>query len=110
MSLKDSLMNKLERQMDAWEKQVDAMRAKAQERMANAENEKASAQIESDFAESIERLEGHISDARKRLNELREAGEHRLDDLRKQIDGWLDREGSGEAGAGQTDQPHETSR
>lgn len=106
MSLKDSLINKLERQMEAWEKQVDSMRAKANERMANAENEKASAQIQADFAESIERLEGHIGDARRRMEELREAGESRLSELRKQIDGWLDREAPTE----KTEKPHETSR
>lgn len=93
MSLKDSLVNKLEQQMDAWEKQVDAMRAKADERVADAENEKASAQIQADFAQGIDRLEGYIGDARKRLDELREAGESHLDDLRKQIDGWLDSDG-----------------
>lgn len=92
MSLKDSLINKLERQIDAWEKQVDAMRARAQERMANAENEKASAQIQQDFAEQIQRVENYMRDARKRLDEIREAGEQRLNLLRRQVDDWLGEE------------------
>ncbi|WP_165855564.1 hypothetical protein [Marinobacter sp. JSM 1782161] len=89
MSLKDSLLNKLETQTEYWSKQIDSLRAQADEKMAKAKDEQAEAQIQEDFAKRIQELEESVESARQKMGELRDSGEDRLNDLKKRIEEWL---------------------
>ncbi|MGM0766859.1 MAG: hypothetical protein ACQEV6_02415 [Pseudomonadota bacterium] len=89
MSLKDSLLNKLETQTERWSKQVDSLRADAEHKMAKAKDEQAEAEIQREFSEKVQKLEDRIEEARQRLGEVRDSGEDQLRNLRERIDEWL---------------------
>ncbi len=89
MSLKDSLVSKLETQTGHWSKQIDKLRADSEERIAKARDAQAEAEIQKEVSEKIQSLESRMDEARQKANELRDAGENRLDDLKKRIDEWL---------------------
>lgn len=89
MSLKDSLLSKLETQTDYWSKQIDKLRADSEERIAKAKDEQAEAEIQKEVSEKIQSLETQMDEARQKADEIREAGESRLDDLKKRVDEWL---------------------
>ncbi|ROU02115.1 hypothetical protein EB809_01015 [Marinobacter sp. R17] len=89
MSLKDTLMTKLETQTEYWSKQIDSLRAQSEEKMAKAKDEQAEAEIQEDFAKRIQELEDNVESARQKMGELREAGEDRLSDLKKRVEEWL---------------------
>lgn len=89
MSLKDSLVSKLETQTEYWNKQIDKLRADSEERIAKAKDEQAEAEIQKEVSEKIQSLESQMDEARQKANEIRDAGESRLDDLKKRIDEWL---------------------
>lgn len=89
MSLRDSLVTKLETQTQYWSKQIDSLRAQADEKMAKAKDDQAEAKIQADFARQIQELEDNVETARKKMGELREAGEGHLADLKKRVEEWL---------------------
>lgn len=89
MSLKDSLLQKLETQSEKWSKQIDNLRSEADARIAEAQDEAAEAEVEREFAEKIKDLEGRVETARQELSNLRDAGEDKLQDLKARIDDWL---------------------
>lgn len=89
MSLKDSLLTKLETQTERWSKQIDSLRADAEHKMAKARDDQAEAEIQKEFSEKVQQLEDRIEDARKKLGEVRDSGEDRLQDLKDRIDEWL---------------------
>lgn len=89
MSLKDTLVSKLETQTEYWNKQIDKLRADSEERIAKAKDEQAEAEIQKEVSEKIQSLESKMDEARQKANEVREAGESHLDDLKKRVDEWL---------------------
>ncbi|PAV25916.1 hypothetical protein C8D92_1081 [Tamilnaduibacter salinus] len=89
MSLKDSIVKKLETQSNAWTKKIDSLRAQAEEKMAKAEDEQAEARIQQEFTEQIQKLEENVEKARTRMNEAKDAGEDKIADLKKRVDEWL---------------------
>lgn len=89
MSLKDSLLNKLETQTERWSKQIDSLRADAEHKMAKAKDEQAEAEIQRQFSEKVQQLEDRIEGARQKLGEVRDSGEDQLKNLRERIEEWL---------------------
>ncbi|MBW0146989.1 hypothetical protein [Marinobacter arenosus] len=89
MSVRESLLTKLQTQTESWSKQIDQIRSEAEAKMAKAEDDKAEAEIQREFSEKIQSLEDHIETARAKLGELRDSGEDQLDDLKRRIDEWL---------------------
>ena len=89
MSLKDTLQKKLETQTDHWSRRVDSLKADAREKIAKAKDEHAEKQIRMDFDKEIEKLEGRMDEAKKKIAEIRDAGEGHLDKLKGRIDDWL---------------------
>ncbi|MDY6841134.1 MAG: hypothetical protein SV429_06445 [Pseudomonadota bacterium] len=89
MSLRESLLNKLQTQTEYWSRQIDHLRAEAETRIAKAEDDKAEAEIQKEFSEKIRSIEDQIETARARLGELKESGEDQLDNLKRRIDEWL---------------------
>ncbi|KEF31481.1 Putative coiled coil protein [Marinobacter nitratireducens] len=89
MSLKDSLLNKLQTQTEHWSKQIEQLRAEADQKIAKAKDDQAEAEIEKEFSEKIQSLEDQVETARTKLGELRTSGEDQLDDLKKRIEEWL---------------------
>ncbi|TGN40105.1 sll1863 family stress response protein [Marinobacter confluentis] len=89
MSLKDTLQKKLETQTDSWSRQIDSLKADARERIAKAKDEHAERQIRKDFDKEIEKLEGRMDEAKKKIAEIRESGEDHLNKLKGRIDDWL---------------------
>lgn len=89
MSLRESLLNKLQTQTEHWSRQIDQLRAEADAKMAKAEDDKAEAEIQKEFSEKIQSLEDQIETARTKLGELKESGEDQLDNLKRRIDEWL---------------------
>jgi len=91
MSLKDSLIEKLEKQVESWESKLESLKAQANEYRAKAENEKATEELKTKTMQRISDLQEDIDAARKRLAELRESGESRVKEIRGQIEDWLNR-------------------
>ncbi|HTN35373.1 MAG TPA: hypothetical protein VL091_15310 [Marinobacter sp.] len=89
MSLKDSLLQKLETQTESWSKQIHSLRADAEKKAAKARNDQADAEIQKEFSEKIQALETQIEIARTRLSEVRSSGEDHLESLKNRIDEWL---------------------
>jgi len=89
MSLKDTLQKKLETQTDHWSRRIDSLKSDAQEKIAKAKDEHAERQIRKDFDKEIEKLEGHMDEAKKKIAEIRESGEDHLNKLKGRIDDWL---------------------
>ncbi len=89
MSMKESLLKKLETQTERWSKQIDSLRADAEHKMAKARDEQAEAEIQRQFSEKVQQLEDRIEGARQKLGEVRDSGEDQLKNLRERIEEWL---------------------
>ena len=77
MEKKKAYEEKLQAQLDEWDAKIDTLKAKAA---------KAEADTKVNYQETIEELEKKRADAKKRLQELREAGDDAWTDLKKGID------------------------
>ena len=91
MSLKETLIQKLDKKVESWESRLDTLKAQFNEYKANAENEKATEELKQKTMQRINDLQEDIDAARKRLSELRESGESRVSEIRGQIEDWLNR-------------------
>jgi predicted nucleic acid-binding Zn-ribbon protein len=82
MSLKEALQKKLESQLEGWEHEINEMEARAKRQEAEAEAEKADAEMQRQTYEKIDALKQQVEDARKKLDELHEAGEGAVNDIK----------------------------
>ena len=89
MSLKDQLIKKLESRMTALEKEADAKKAEAEKKQAEAETEEASAAIKSELTEKIRSIQSDIATVRTKLDEIKTAGEARMEEFKRQIGDWI---------------------
>lgn len=89
MSIKDNLIEKLESQIDAWDKEVEALKAEAEKKEAEAETEKAGAALKEGVMDNVRALQANINSAKKKIGEIREAGEDRIDEFKSQVNEWL---------------------
>lgn len=89
MSMKESLLRKLETQTERWSKQIESLRADAEHRMAKAKDDQAEAEIQRQFSEKVQQLEDRIEGARQKLGEIRDSGEDQLKNLKDRIEEWL---------------------
>ncbi|GAB6145489.1 hypothetical protein [Desulfocicer niacini] len=89
MSIKDNLISKLESQIDAWDKEIEAANAEAKKKEAQAETEKAGALLKQGIMDNVHSLQDKIDYANRKINEIRNAGEDRLDEFKSQINDWL---------------------
>jgi hypothetical protein len=89
MSLKDDLIKKLESQIDAWDKEIEAKKAKAKKKEAEAETEKAAADLKDGMMDNVRSLQANINEAKKKITEIRQAGEDSIDDFKAQVRDWL---------------------
>lgn len=89
MSLKDTLIDKLEKQVDSWESKLDTLKAQFNEYKAKAQNDKATDELKEKTKERIGKLQGDIDGARDKLKELRNSGETRFKEIRGQVEDWL---------------------
>jgi peptidoglycan hydrolase CwlO-like protein len=85
MSLKDSLITKLETQTENWKKEVDRIQAEAEAKKAKAQDKQADADIESQVASKVKDLQKNIEKAQNQLKEVKESGESGLKELRDRI-------------------------
>lgn len=91
MSLKDTLIQKLETQVDSWESRLETLRAQFNEYKAKAENQQATEELKEKTAKRISDLKEDIDTARTRLEELRASGESRLNELKGKVEDFLNR-------------------
>ena len=91
MSLKDTLIQKLETQVESWESRLETLRAQFNEYKTKAENEQATEELKAKTAKRISDLKEDIDTARTRLEELRASGESRLNELRGKVEDFLNR-------------------
>lgn len=89
MSLRESIANKLEAQINSWNKQLDYYKAKAEEEKAEAENQKADAEVKHDSIRLVEELKSNIRKAQSKLDEVKNASEDRLTKVKKDVESWL---------------------
>ena len=89
MSMKDNLIKKLETQIDAWDKEIDAAKAKAEKKEAQAEAEKSDTRLKEEMMDNVRSLQSNIDTAKKKIQEIRNAGEDRVDDFKAQLRDWL---------------------
>lgn len=89
MSVKDSLIEKLQSRIGTWQKQVEEKKAEASRQEAEAENQKAEAKLKQETIDQIHALENNISEATQKIDQLRRAGESQIEDLKKQVNSWL---------------------
>ncbi|MBS3805030.1 MAG: hypothetical protein KGY54_10810 [Oleiphilaceae bacterium] len=81
MSLKDSLITKLETQTENWKKEIDRIQAEAEAEKAKAKDKQAEADIESQFAGKVKDLQKNIEEAQEQLKEVKESGTSGLQEL-----------------------------
>ena len=89
MSLKDDLIKKLESQIDAWDKEIAAKKAEAEKKEAEAETEKATAELNDGIMDTVRSLQANVNAAKKKITEIRAAGEDHIDGFKAQIKDWL---------------------
>ncbi|MGM0451994.1 MAG: hypothetical protein ACQERN_02360 [Thermodesulfobacteriota bacterium] len=89
MSVKDSLIEKLQSRINAWQKEVEEKKAEASREEAEAENQKAEAKLKRKTLDRVHALENNISEARQKIDQLRQAGESQIEDLKRRVDSWL---------------------
>jgi hypothetical protein len=89
MSLKKLLIDRLESQIEVWDKTLEAVKANAERKKAQAKTKKADARIKEEVLNTIFELQENIESAKKRIKEIRAAGEIRLNELKDQINSWL---------------------
>lgn len=89
LSIKDSLIKKVENQIDAWEKEVESAKAQAREKESQAENEKAGAELREEAVDQVRDLQDKIDSARQKLDEIRRAGEDQIDDIKRRMGDWF---------------------
>lgn len=91
MSLKDTLIQKLETQVESWESRLETLRAQFNEYKTRAENEQATEELKEKTAKRISDLKDDIDTARTRLEELRASGESRFNELKSKVEDFLNR-------------------
>lgn len=91
MSLKETLIHKLETQVESWESRLETLRAQFNEYKTKAENEQATEELKEKTAKRISDLKDDIDTARTRLEELRASGESHLNELRSKVEDFLNR-------------------
>jgi len=89
MSMKDNLIKKLETQIDAWDKEIDAAKAKAEKKEAQAEAEKSDTHLKEEMMDNVRSLQANVDAAKKKIQEIQNAGEDRVEDFKAQIRDWL---------------------
>ncbi|SFR52900.1 hypothetical protein SAMN05216203_1169 [Marinobacter daqiaonensis] len=99
MSLKDSLMKKIETQSEYWSKKIEQIRADAEAKKAEAKDQQAEAEIEQKATQQLQGLERQVKEAKSRLQELQEAGEERADEMKDDVESWLARNRNKESGS-----------
>ncbi len=75
--MKDAYEKKIEAQLNEWKTDIDKMKAKA---------DKADAQAQLEYYKQIENLRTKQEDAKKKLAELKAAGEDAWEDLKAGLD------------------------
>ncbi|XOZ35042.1 hypothetical protein ACMDCT_07360 [Halomonadaceae bacterium KBTZ08] len=91
MSLKESLVQKLEKQVESWETKLDTLRAQFNEYKVKAENREATEELKEKTAQRIADLQKDIDAARARLEEVRASGESHLNEVRSKVEDFLNR-------------------
>ena len=89
MPLRKLLIDKLESQIEVWDKTIEALKANAERKKALAKTKKADARLKEEVLNTVFELQENIASAKKRIKEIRTAGEIRLNELRDQINSWL---------------------
>lgn len=89
MSPKGSLIDDLETQSRRWSDRLNELQDDLEKRLSAASDDQIREKIEREFAEQVLALEDTIELGRRKLDELREAGENQLEELKKTIDDWL---------------------
>jgi hypothetical protein len=80
MSIKESYVKKIEAQLAEWKVEIDKLKAKA---------DKAEADAQIQYYKQIEDIRVKQEAARKKLDELKEAGEDAYEDLKAGLDNTL---------------------
>ncbi|MEQ6884229.1 hypothetical protein [Salicola sp. Rm-C-2C1-2] len=91
MSLKDTLTQKLEKQVESWETKLDSLRAQFNEYKAKAENHEATEELKEKTAKRIADLQEDIDAARAKLKEVRASGESHLNEVKGKVEDFLNR-------------------
>lgn len=89
MSLRESISNKLENQINEWNKKLAYEKAKAEEQHAELQNRKADAELKEDSLQVIEDLQDNIRNAQTKLMEVKDASENHLKKMKSDIESWM---------------------
>lgn len=85
MGMKESYEKKLQAQLDEWSAEIDQLKAKA---------DKASADAQIEYSRQVEELQARQEEAKRKLAELREAGDGAWEDLKAGAENARDALGS----------------
>lgn len=89
MSLVDLLKEKIEKQLAAYDEQLEAAQADAKAKKAKAEADVAGAELEEELLSQVNDLKDKIAEGQAYLNELAEAGEDKVDELKAKVAGFF---------------------
>ena len=89
MSLRESISNKLEAQINSWNKQLQEKKAKLEQEQADAKNQLAGADLKHDSLQIIEDLEDNIRKAKVKLDEIKDSSEDRLQKIKSDVEDWI---------------------
>jgi hypothetical protein len=90
LSISELLKDKLQKQLNALDEQLEAAEAKAKAKKASAEAEAAGAELEQELLVKINDLKERLAEGQLYLEELADAGEDRLDELKTRIAAFFD--------------------
>lgn len=91
MPLKDTLIQKLEKQVESWEAKLDTLRTQFNEYKVKAENHEATEELKEKTAQRIADLQKDIDAARTKLEEVRASGESHLNEAKSKVEDFLNR-------------------
>lgn len=80
--MKDELIAKLNKQINAWNKEVELA-------MADAQNEKATENLKKEKEKKQQELKAKIDSAKNKISELKEASEDKITQIKNDISSWF---------------------
>ena len=80
--MKDELIAKLNKQINAWNKEVESA-------MADAQNDKATEDLKMEKKKKQQELKAKIDRAKNKISELKEASEDKITQIKNDISSWF---------------------
>jgi hypothetical protein len=86
MGIRKAFEEKVSAQLDEWNSEIEKLEAESKAERAKADADKADAELQREVYGRIDELRNKIDGARKRLHEMRDAGDEAWEGLKGNLD------------------------